>query len=194
MACVHVAVEATVSRGIIFELFCPTIVALWQWIQRVAREKAVSGKAEIAELGREACCPCVLTAGLGPSLSPLFGLLPGRWQVRKTSMEPPPVAERQSQAADSLHAKQSQYLVPAVLGLCWPLWLGYGTHSLGLCPEDHVLTSPVLAAPGFPCSQSCQASGAKLTCQCLSPSASWPFTRGWVFRRNVTAEQMVSVS
>lgn len=55
MTRVHVAAEATVSRGIIFELFCPTLVALWQWLQRVAREKAVSGKAEITELGHEAC-------------------------------------------------------------------------------------------------------------------------------------------
>lgn len=78
---------------------------------------------------------CILTAGLGPSLSSLLGLLPGRWQARKISMEQPPVAERQSQAADSLHAKQSQSRVPVVLGLYRPL-CGRGMSPI---PFDSVL-------------------------------------------------------
>lgn len=69
---------------------------------------------------------------------------------------------------DSLHDKQSQSLVPVcsasagLLGLLRVLWLGDVTPSCGLCPGDHVLASPVLVALGFPCSQSCQASGVKL--------------------------------
>lgn len=57
-----------------------------------------AGEAEITEPGCEAyCLTCILSAALWPSpLSPVLGLLPGRWQARKTSMEQPPVTESQS--------------------------------------------------------------------------------------------------
>lgn len=62
---------------------------------------------------------CILTAGLGPSPSPVLGLLPGRWQARKTSIEQSPVLRLRGRArlqrALVLSRVSPWYL------LCWPL-------------------------------------------------------------------------